>query len=142
MRTIHTEIEIKATAEKVWQVLTDFENYPNWNPFIKRIEGEQKVGGKLLVKIQPPNTKEMTFKPTVLAYEGDRELRWLGSGPIKGLFDGEHSFQLEEQNNGNIKFKHGEKFKGILVGLMGKTLDKTKMGFEQMNEALKRECEN
>ena len=25
----------------MWQVLTDFENYPSWNPFIKKITGKQ-----------------------------------------------------------------------------------------------------
>lgn len=120
----------------------DFENYGNWNPFIKSIQGEKSPGGKLKVAIHPPNGKEMTFKPKILVLEQNRELKWMGQGPIKGLFDGVHSFQLEDQNDGTTKFKHEEVFTGIFVGLAKKTLDKTEDGFKQMNEALKKECEN
>ena len=34
MREIHTEIDISAAAEQVWDVLADFETYAQWNPFI------------------------------------------------------------------------------------------------------------
>ena len=36
-KEIKTEILINATPEKVWSILTSFDNYPNWNPFIKSI---------------------------------------------------------------------------------------------------------
>jgi len=142
MREIKTEITISASTKTVWSVLMDFDNYPNWNPFMKSIQGEKIIGQKLIVKIQPPNGKEMTFKPEILVLESNKELKWLGKAGLKGVFDGAHSFQLEQQNDGSTKFIHGEKFSGILVGLMDKTLDKTELGFRQMNEALKKECEN
>ena len=34
-KEIKTEILIKASPQIVWSILTDFENYPHWNPFIK-----------------------------------------------------------------------------------------------------------
>ncbi len=142
MREIKTEIKIAAPAKTIWKVLMDFDNYSKWNPFIKSIEGEQEVGKQLKVSIQPPEGREMTFKPNIQVVEPNSELRWLGKGPIGGLFDGQHSFVLDEQEDGTTRFVHSEKFRGILVGLMGKTLDKTEIGFRQMNEALKKECEN
>lgn len=141
MRHIETEILINASPEKVWVVLTDFEQYPKWNPFIKSIEGEKAVGRRLKVFIQPPDGGGMTFKPEVLAFEANKEFRWKGKLFLKGIFDGEHYFRLSDAGNGATRFVHGEKFSGFLVPLMGGTLDKTKVGFELMNEALKRECE-
>ena len=32
MKTIHTEIAIKAPVERVWNVLTNFNAYAAWNP--------------------------------------------------------------------------------------------------------------
>jgi uncharacterized protein YndB with AHSA1/START domain len=34
MKEIYTEIEINASAEEVWHVLTDFGAYPEWNLFL------------------------------------------------------------------------------------------------------------
>lgn len=141
MRSIQTEIIINATAEKVWDVLTDFDQYPTWNPFIISIHGEQGIGKKLTVRIQPPGAKGMTFTPIIQDFRMNEKLRWLGSGPIKGLFDGMHSFEIERLENGKTRLIHQENFKGILVGLMKNMLSKTELGFHQMNEALKNRCE-
>ncbi|MBX0333801.1 SRPBCC domain-containing protein [Pontibacter sp. HSC-14F20] len=141
MQHIETEILINASPEKVWTVLTDFERYPTWNPFIKSINGEKGLGKQLKVSIQPPDGTGMTFKPKVLAFDANKEFRWKGKLFFKGIFDGEHYFRLTDAGNGTTRFSHGEKFSGFLVALMGGTLDKTKVGFELMNEALKWECE-
>lgn len=34
-KEVKTEILIKAAPEKVWAILTNFENYPNWNPLFR-----------------------------------------------------------------------------------------------------------
>ena len=140
-KEIKTEIRINTTPEKVWQVLTDFENFPKWNPFIQSITGDIALGEKLIVKILPPNRKLMTFNPRVVVSIPNEELQWLGSGPIIGLFDGQHSFKIIQESDGSVKFEHGERFTGILVGLMPKLLKDTELGFNQMNEALKTRCE-
>jgi len=140
---IKTQIIINATPDKVWAILTDFENYLNWNPFIKSIIGEPRVGNQITVTIAPPENKDMTFKPTVLAFDHNKEFRWIGKLVFKGLFDGEHKFQLVDNGNGTTTFNHSEAFKGILVGLFKKQLEnKTKKGFDLMNQNLKKRAEN
>ena len=141
MKEIKTEISINASPEKVWGILTDFENQSSWNPLIRSISGDKKVGGNLKVSIQLGEGGGMTFKPKVLVFSEKKELRWKGKLLITGLFDGEHYFILKSIDNNITQFIHGEKFSGILVGLFGKMLDKTKEGFELMNRSLKTECE-
>lgn len=137
-KEIKTEILINATPAKVWSLLTNFENYPNWNPFIKSLKGDVKVGNKITVRIEPPEARGMTFKPKILCYEPNAELRWLGHLLFAGLFDGEHSFELINNENGTTTFKQSEKFNGILVPLFAKQLENnTRKGFEEMNEKLK-----
>jgi uncharacterized protein YndB with AHSA1/START domain len=41
-KEIKTEILINASPDKVWAILTDFDNYPSWNPFITSLKGEVK----------------------------------------------------------------------------------------------------
>lgn len=141
MKQIETEIIISTKPEKVWAVLTDFENYPNWNPFIRSIRGEKKTGKKIMVSIKPPDGTGMSFSPVILNFEPISEFRWKGKSGIKGFFDGEHYFKLIDLFNGHTKFIHGEIFSGILVPLLSKVLNKTKDGFELMNKALKEKCE-
>jgi hypothetical protein len=136
-KEIKTEILIHTSPEKVWAVLTDFGNYPNWNPFIKSIKGQVAVGNKITARIEPPESNGMTFKPKVLTYETNKELRWMGHLLFAGIFDGEHTFQLIDNGNGTTTFKQSENFKGILVPLFNKSLKKTETGFKLMNEKLK-----
>ncbi len=136
-KIIKTEIRIKASPKKVWSVLTDFEKYPDWNPFILSLTGEMVIGQN--IKIVLP---DMKFKPTLLVFEKNKELRWIGKLLFKGLFDGEHSFIIEDNKDGTVTFRHEEIFNGILVGPFAKKLDNdTREGFEAMNEALKKRVE-
>jgi hypothetical protein len=137
-KEIKTEILINAKPEQVWAILTDFENYPNWNPFIKSIKGQVFVGNKIIARLEPPETNGMTFKPKVLAFEANKEFRWLGHLLFPGLFDGEHQFKLTDQGNGKTTFSQSEKFRGILVPMFSKMLDyNTRNGFTLMNQKLK-----
>jgi hypothetical protein len=83
----------------------------------------------------------MTFQPTVLKAEVNRELRWLGHLIFPGLFDGEHSFVIEPLDTNRVRFIQREVFRGLLVLLVAGTLDKTRQGFEAMNRALKIKAE-
>jgi len=137
IKEIHTEILIYASPQKVWAVLTDFANYPTWNPFVKSVEVTVEVGNKITVKLP-----KMSFNPMVLAFEKNKEFRWSGNLFFEGLFDGEHSFVLVDNQDGTTTFKHSEKFAGILLGFFRKMLDKeTKKGFEEMNQKLKEQAE-
>ena len=142
---LRTEIEIEATPSRVWEVLTDFARYHEWNPFITSIGspgGELRVGHKLQVTLSPPESSEMTFTPDLLVHEPNQELRWRGKVMFKGLFDGEHFFQLTEKSPGRTRFVHGENFSGFLVRFMTRKLTHVARGFIYMNQALKKRVES
>lgn len=141
MKKIETEILINAPASRVWSILTDFYQHPRWNPFIRLIKGSKVVGETMEVQIQPPGGGGMTFRPLLLKFDENREFRWKGKLLVKGIFDGEHYFLLDEIEPSVTRLTHGELFTGILVALVGGTLTKTAEGFRLMNEALKVECE-
>jgi hypothetical protein len=138
---LHTEIEILASPTRIWETLSEFSRFAEWNPFIPQIAGPLEVGGRLEVVISPPGGSEMTVRPTLLKVEPGRELRWHGKLLFNGLFGGEHFMQLVELAPNRTRFVHGEDFTGILVKLLGKTLTQTARGFVLMNQALKRRVE-
>ncbi|MGI9530057.1 SRPBCC family protein [Lutimonas sp.] len=142
MKEIKTEIIMNARPEKVWQVLTDFKAYPEWNPFITSIEGEVFEGARFKVKLQPLGSGSMQFKPVCLSYNENHEFSWIGKLVTKGVFDGKHCFELEALDNGKTKFIQREEFKGFLVPLFWKKLDvNTRWSFEMMNDKLKERVE-
>jgi hypothetical protein len=143
MHEILSDIDIAATPERVWSILTDLVAYPDWNPFIRSINGHIETGKKLTVSIQPVGGRAMTFRPTVLRAEPNSELRWLGHFLFPGIFDGEHYFKILASTPGHVRFVQGEKFGGLLVGLAKTSLDSgTQAGFVAMNQALKARAEN
>ncbi|MCT4581335.1 MAG: SRPBCC domain-containing protein [Flavobacteriales bacterium] len=135
---IKTEIIINATPQKVWSVFSNFKEYPNWNPFIQRLTGDVAVGQRIEVLLQAPGSNPMTFRPKVLAFQKNKKMTWLGYLFFRGLFDGEHHFELIDNKDGATTFIQSEKFKGLLVPLLKKQLDsQTRKGFLQMNQQLK-----
>ncbi len=143
MKELRTEINIQASPEGVWAVLTDFDSYPDWNPFIRSIEGKPEKGKRFKVTIQQPDSRPMTFNPVCLEMDESREFRWLGHLLFRGLFDGEHIFELQPGPDGTTRFIHRERFSGLLVPLLWKQLDtKARQGFEMMNLELKKRAED
>jgi hypothetical protein len=141
MTEIRSEIAIAAPAGRVWDILTDFARFPEWNPFICKAKGRAQVGERLTVVLQPAGGGATTFRPRVLRADPGRELAWLGRLVMPGIFDGEHHFVIESQNGG-VRFVQREVFTGVLVGLiLSRIGDSTRQGFEAMNRALKARAE-
>ena len=142
MKELHSQIDINASAERVWQLLTDFASYPQWNPFIRRISGEPTTGEHLQVRLEPPESRGITLRPKVLNAEPNHQLRWLGHLFVPGLLDGEHSFVIQPLGEDRVRFVQREAFRGLLVPLFVRSLDKSTLGgFEEMNQALKERAE-
>ena len=134
---LHTEIEIDASPDEVWQVLTDRAAYPEWNPFIVSSTGELKVGGTITNVLKDTKGAETEFTPELLAVEPGKELRWIGKIGFGGIFDGEHAFRIEPLEGGRSRLIQEEKFNGIAVPFtVGMLNDTIKPQFTAMNEAL------
>lgn len=139
---ISDEIEIRAGAEPVWRVLTDFEGYSEWNTFMRPVVGAAEVGARLRVQIRPPGGRAMAFRPRVTAVVPQEELRWKGRLWAPGLLDGEHVFEIDPLGPDKVRFVQREIFRGLLVPFVSKKiLDQTVAGFGEMNRALKERVE-
>lgn len=139
---LHTEIEIAASPEVVWEILTDLPAYAQWNPFITSAQGEVALGQTLVNRMEPPGARAMTFKPTVTEVEAGRVFEWLGRLGLPGLFDGRHRFTLHPTASGTV-LRQSEFFRGLLVRPLMKGLQgPTREGFLAMNEALKARAES
>jgi hypothetical protein len=142
MQILDASAEIDAPAERVWQVVSDFTRYQEWNPFIIRAAGEQRVGATLDVTIAAPGMRPVTFKPRVLDFQAGRVIRWKGKWVVRGLFDGRHALTVDSLGDGRARFTTHEEVTGILLPFLGKAMRASQEGFEQMARAVKARAES
>jgi hypothetical protein len=142
MPAIETGTDIAAPPWRVWRLLTDFDAYPAWNPFLTRVEGRPEEGARLRVRVEAPGRNSaLTLTPRVVAVETGRALRWRGRLLfVPGLLDGEHAFELEWMAEGRAtRLRHAARFTGLLAPLAGAggVLEAARRGSEAMDAALK-----
>ncbi len=141
--TINTTIDIDGPTELVWDVLTDFSAYGDWNPSLG-IEGSPQVGARLKVHMGAVGGRGASFRPVVLAATPGRELRWIGRLGFGGIVDGEHFFVLTANADGSTRLRHGECYSGLLVTLVSPFIksEKSAVGYEGFNRAFKQRVES
>ena len=137
MRKIYKGIEIDASAEMVWQLLTDFASLPRRSPFIRQISRELRAGTQLVVRVQLSGTRSWTVHGTVLKAEQNRELCLAGRQWIPKLFDDEHHFTIEPLAVNRVRFARQVVFIGILAPVLTGTIAATERSLEEMNYALR-----
>jgi len=143
MHQIITQIAIAAPPVAGWKILTDFDAYPDWNPFIRRITGRMVKDSRLTLLLAPPSGRSLTLRPRIAGVVENRELCWRGRALVPGLFDGEHYFQIDAVPPGGSRIIHGERFSGLLVYALKGYLDRAiRAGFIEMNQALKSRVEH
>lgn len=138
-KTISTSIEIAAGADELWGVLTDFAAYEEWNPYITSAAGAAEVGERLALKMSVGG-KTFNVSPEVVTVAAASQLRWVGRLGIRGIFDAEHRHDLEA-TPGGTRYIQSERFTGILVPFLAKTIAATATAFDGMNRALKSRVE-
>lgn len=142
-REIEETVEIVASASEVWWQLTNFEGYPEWNPFITSVRGNLREGARLSVTVEPDWMPAMTFRPRVLVVEPERELCWRGrTAGLPNLFDGEHAFVIESTGIDRVCFRQCESFSGVFVpGALALVERRLRSSFQSMNEKLRQRAE-
>ncbi len=137
---VRTAIEVDAPRPEVFAVLTDFENYPTWNPYHVRIVGEVKLDAPLEVRVHRPDGKIVDVPHVhITRLEQDTAIYW--GGGISGIFKGEHRFDLEDLPNGGTLVRHDEDFEGLFIGFADLPPDVLAEGYRRVNEALKAHME-
>jgi hypothetical protein len=136
-KIITTHLSLDSPVEDVWEALITLPRYGEWNPFITSASGTLAPGERLDLTIHPPGGRPMRFKPWVTAMDHHRYVEWLGRVGMPGIFDGRHSFTLTPLTSGRTLLQQSETFTGALIPFAGSVLDRTRVGFEQMNQALR-----
>ena len=104
------------------------------------VEGKLDVGNTMKIKVVSPGMKAMIFEPTVYAIEENKIIAW-GGGFLLFVYKGIHEFNLEQIDDSTTRFRQIEKFQGPIVLLMKNMIQKTAVGYLNMNEEFKKYLE-
>jgi len=132
-------VDIQASPEQVWVVLTDFPVYSIWNPFIYPVKGTPRQGSPLEITLHP-GTGSVTYQATVMTAEPNRELSWTGKVLSAGVYTITFTFTIAPLQEGVARLEARETGKGLApVGwLIGGDIPR---GLDQMVKALRNRVE-
>jgi uncharacterized protein YndB with AHSA1/START domain len=112
-----SEIEIAASPDVVWEVLTTIERWPSWNPDIKSVSGPVRLGeGSDFAWKAGPGT----IKSTIQRLEPPQLVAW--TGRTMGL-TAIHFYRLEPRNGWTF-VRTEESYDGITARLFRRRLQK------------------
>ena len=136
MRQLRSEVEIKASPEKVWRVLTDFKSFPTWNPFIREAQGKLVPLSQLKIRLMI-GRRLVTFYAYVTVVDPPRELRWIARQRLAGIFDVDRRFELERVGRSQVRLVQSERATGLLAPVLVPILRRRiQQGYRALESAL------
>lgn len=108
----YTDILINAPVEKVWNVLVNFKEMPNWSTSLQGIKGDLIHRNQVVVHFSLNG--KLREVPHTLIYREGIELGW--SDPMKAPFEGfvdNHRYRVERISNNQTRFIQEDDFSGL-----------------------------
>jgi hypothetical protein len=130
-------INIRASADRIWRLLTDARDFPRWNSTVAGIDGDIREGGRLRVRV--PGT-DRVFSPTVSGVVPNARMTWTGG--FAPMFKGVRTFALTPRaDDGSTDFAMAEQFSGLMLPLIRKQLPDFGPVFTRYANDLRQEAE-
>jgi hypothetical protein len=108
------ETRIQAPREAVWQLISDFTTYPDWNPFTPQVLGQCAAGEYVKVFVQLKG-KPFWMPREVTKAEPNRHFEWEGRAWYSFLAPGQRKLMLEDLPDGGTLLIDDEYVGGISV---------------------------
>lgn len=136
----HRQVVVNAPRDLVWRLLTDFDGYSAWNPYITRARGEARVGETVTLRLELHEGEPEDFECEVMDVKEQRKLRWrCRKYGVPGLLDREHAFRVLPIDGEHVWLVYDGRLEGILEPFTD--LDDLKLGYRRMTNALKQHAE-
>ena len=137
-------VEINAPAELVWQVLTDFSAYPDWNPFTVKAESSLVIGEPVVLYIPQGRSGKLSTQTFVLEIcQAPNIIAWrLPKMGHKLLFNAYREQTINSTSATSCTYCTSDTFAGLIAGKIHKSQGAwVQKSFIKMADALKLRCE-
>jgi hypothetical protein len=127
-------IVVEAPRELIWDVLTDFDAYEEWNPYVTRARGLASEGTELELTLDAADEEAEQVTAEVLIVHPRRKLEWRTRRLVPGLLDHEQIFRVLPLDARRFRVVQEARFEGLLAPIVD--LDGERRGLADMVAAL------
>jgi len=140
-RAVEHRIGVQAPAEIVWEVVSDFDRWHEWNPLYVKAAGQLKIGTSLTLEEAIGDRPVKVIQPIVQDWVPFEQLHWR-SQRLGGFVTAIRYIEVENMGEANATFSNGELFMGLLVKWISKDERRAlKAAFTAMGEAVRDRAE-
>jgi uncharacterized protein YndB with AHSA1/START domain len=136
-------VEIEAPQEFVWEVLTDYARYPEWNPYTVRVDTRLELGADVVLHLPDPAKPGATFTTTEVmrVIDTPHHLQYDTADNLPGIFAVRDQW-VTDLGAGRSSYRTNDVFSGehaqVAYDLQGQWV---KDGFDAVAYALKARVE-
>lgn len=140
---VRAEIEIDASPELIFDLLTDLDKYPEWNPFTPHIDSTLEIGAPVRMRVRlgsgPRLRRQVEY---VTANQRPIRLCWGADIPFRFLIRADRCQTLEALEDGRTRYICTDAISGWLTPLVMRFFGPAmQRGFEDCALALKKRAE-
>lgn len=140
-RAVEHRIGVQAPAEIIWEIVSDFSTWGDWNPTHPFAQGQMKIGTPLTLHHALPGEPVRVIQPVVQDWVPYEQLH-LRASRLGGFVTSIRYLEIEQMGPASSTFSNGELFMGLLVRWVSREeRRKLKAAFSQMGEALRDRAE-
>lgn len=139
-----TEIVINAPQQLVWNQVTNFEAYSEWNPFMIEAHTKFEVGATIRFLEDLKQFGQHWLNARFLSIEPFNSFVWRGHFGASFLFSVRHSFIFEAISDRQTRFTQKHENSGLLIPYLAwrGVYHVSYQGYLDYDRALKEQCES
>lgn len=138
-----TEVVIAAPRSQVWEQVTQFAAYADWNPFVIEAQADFEIGKTIRFLEDLKQFGQHWIEATFLTIEPPHTLVWQGHFAAPYLFTVRHGFELTALDECQTRFRQTHQNSGLLVPFLALRgiYSISYQGYLNLDQALKARCE-
>ena len=133
---IEHRIGVAASAEVIWEIISDLEKWPSWNPIYPQAQGRLAIGETLKLTEALPGRPPRAIAPVVVDWEPQAQILWRHDAGFQSR--SVRYLEIESLSETGCIFANGAFFHGMLGEQAAKNARRSiHAGFEALGEAVK-----
>lgn len=130
-------INISASPETIWELLSDTSKISDWNSTIISLSGE--IALNQTINLKSTAAPERTFNLKVTTLNAPHKMVW--EDGVAPMFKGVRTYTLTANDDGTTDFAMRENFSGVMLPMIKSSLPDFRPSFEQFASDLKQASE-